>query len=65
MPTIIVGLVLAVIVGLIIGDMVRKKKKGQDPLGCSSCGGSCGGCAMAGSCHTGAKLKKMQEEKSA
>ncbi len=45
MGTIIVGAVLAVIVGLVIRGMVLDKKNGR------SCGGSCGSCK--GCCHNG------------
>ena len=45
--TIIVSLVLIAIVALIVGKMIRDKKKGK-----SSCGCGCANCAMRGSCHS-------------
>ena len=45
MGDIIVLGVLALVVGLIVADMIRDKKKGK----CSGCS-SCKGCSMAGSC---------------
>lgn len=44
--TIIVLVVLAIIVGTIIYNMFRDKKKGK-----SSCGCNCGSCPMANECH--------------
>ena len=44
--TIIVGLVLVCIIALIIIKLVNDRKKGI-----RSCGGSCAGCAMKGTCH--------------
>jgi len=58
LATIIVSLVVAAVVGLIIADMIKKKKNGESPLGCSECGGSCGGCAMSGVCHSGQNKQK-------
>lgn len=46
LSTIIVGLILAVIVGLIIYFMIKNRKKGK-----CACGHECGGCPMGGSCH--------------
>lgn len=48
LPTILVGLVLLVIVGLIVRNMYKNKKAGKNSC---SCGDSCGGCASAGMCH--------------
>ena len=62
LATIIVSLVVAAVVGLIIADMVKKKKNGESPLGCSECGGSCGGCALSGTCHAAAAKKKKAGE---
>ena len=45
--TIVVSLVLIAIVALIVGKMIRDKKKGK-----SSCGCGCANCAMRGSCHS-------------
>lgn len=44
MGTIIVGLVVLIIVFFIIFNMVRRKKKGKNPVcdSCSECKGSCG-----------------------
>ncbi|MBO7663204.1 MAG: FeoB-associated Cys-rich membrane protein [Clostridia bacterium] len=44
--TIAVSLVLAGLVAWIIMKLRKDKKQGK-----SSCGGSCGCCPMAGSCH--------------
>jgi FeoB-associated Cys-rich membrane protein len=43
--TILVSLVIIGLVSLVIRKLVRDKKKGV-----TSCGTSCSGCAMAGSC---------------
>ena len=48
LPTIIVGLVLLLIVGLIVRNMYKNKKAGKSSCGC---GDECGGCASAGMCH--------------
>ena len=56
--TIIVSLVVAAVAGLIIADMVKKKKCGESPLGCGECGGSCSSCAMHDACHPAASTKK-------
>lgn len=46
--TILIGLVLILIVGLVIRGMIRDKKAGK-----SSCGGNCGACGgCAAACHT-------------
>lgn len=42
MGTVVVGLVLASVVGLIIKSMVSAKKKGKS-IHCSGCCGSCNG----------------------
>ena len=49
--TIGVSAVLVLIVGLVIAKMIKDKKSGK---GSCSCGGSCSGCGMAGSCHNAA-----------
>lgn len=46
--TFAVSTVLVIIVGLIIYKMIKDKKSGKSSC---SCGGSCSGCGMAGSCH--------------
>ncbi len=38
--TLIIGIVLAIIVGLVIYSMIKDKKNGK-----SSCGGNCKGCS--------------------
>lgn len=43
--TMAVGRVLAAVVVLIIRSLIKDKKAGK-----STCGGSCGGCALNGSC---------------
>jgi len=50
--TLAVSAVLVIIVGLIIYKMIKDKKSGKSSC---SCGGSCSGCGMAGSCHSTAK----------
>jgi len=50
--TILVSLVLLGFVSLVIRKMLRDKKKGV-----TSCGTSCSGCAMAGSCKQLQKTK--------
>ena len=40
--------VLIIIVGLIFYKMIKDRKSGKSSC---SCGGSCSGCGMAGSCH--------------
>jgi len=47
-PTIIVGLVVLLIVGLVIRNMYKDKKAGKTSC---SCGDGCGGCASEGMCH--------------
>ena len=46
--------VLIIIVGLIVYKMIKDKKSGKSSC---SCGGSCSGCGMAGSCHKPAKTE--------
>jgi hypothetical protein len=45
LSTIVVSLILLGVVALVIRKMLQDKKKGV-----TSCGTSCNGCAMAGSC---------------
>lgn len=47
--TAIICIALAGIFTAIIVNMIRNKKKGKNSC---SCGGSCGGCAMSGMCHS-------------
>lgn len=49
LPTIIVAAVIGVLFVVIVACEIRKRKNGKG--GCS-CGGSCGGCAMSGMCHS-------------
>ena len=44
--TIFVSLVLIGVVALIVARLRKDRKRGK-----SSCGGNCGCCPMAGSCH--------------
>ncbi len=46
--SIITGLVILVIVFFCVKSLIAGRKKG-----CSSCGGSCSACGMAGKCHNG------------
>lgn len=46
--TIIIGLIVAVIVGLVIFSMVKNNKKGKSSCGCG-CG--CSHCPNSSSCH--------------
>ncbi len=48
LPTVIVASVIALVVIAIIVNEIKKRKDGKG--GCS-CGGSCPGCAMNGTCH--------------
>ncbi|MBP5158539.1 MAG: FeoB-associated Cys-rich membrane protein [Treponema sp.] len=48
--TVIVGLLLAALVGAIIFSMVRKAKKGGCSCGCSC---ACGSSSVCGSCRRG------------
>lgn len=50
--TILVSLVLLALVALVIRKMVKDRKKGV-----TSCGSSCSGCAMSGSCKELRKAK--------
>ena len=50
--TFAVSAVLIIIVCLIIYKMIKDKKSGKSTC---SCGGSCSGCGMAGSCHKTSK----------
>ena len=47
-PTIIVAALVAAAVIAIVIHGIRNRKKGKHSC---SCGGSCSGCAMSGSCH--------------
>ena len=51
--TIAILLVLAAAVVAIVFSLIRDRKKG-----CSSCGGGCAHCPMAGKCHQNASPKK-------
>ena len=57
LPTILAGLAVAAVLGLIIGLMIRGKRRGRPVTGCSGCGGSCASCAMSGACHSAAHGK--------
>ena len=46
LPTILVSVILAAVVGLIVFSLIRSRKKGK-----TSCGCGCEHCAMRGSCH--------------
>ena len=45
--TIVIGLILLVVVGLIVRSLIRQKKQGK-----SSCGCNCAHCTMHGNCHS-------------
>lgn len=47
-PTIIVAALVAAAVLAIVIRGIYNRKKGKHSC---SCGGSCGGCAMSGTCH--------------
>ena len=53
LPTILICLALVAIVGAILWNMIRNKKKGKS----NTCGCGCSNCAMSGMCH-GAENKK-------
>lgn len=50
--TIVVGAMVALVLGLIIAKMIKAKKAGK-----SGCGSCCSGCPSAGICHTELKDK--------
>ncbi|MBQ8358005.1 MAG: FeoB-associated Cys-rich membrane protein [Clostridia bacterium] len=52
---IVILAVIALIVGAIVFNYIRAKKKGKNTGGCG-CG--CGGCSMQGMCHSQKKQKK-------
>ncbi len=52
LPTVLICIALAVIVGLIIFSLISDKKKGRN-----TCGAQCAHCAMAGTCHGHKKSK--------
>lgn len=56
--TFAVSAVLVIIVGLIIYTMIKDKKSGKSSC---SCGGSCSGCGMAGSCHKSGKSDSFSD----
>ena len=47
LSTILVGLALACLLGLIVWRMIRQRMRGE-----TSCGCGCENCAMKGVCHT-------------
>ena len=47
LSTILISLVLLAVLGAIVQNMIRKKKRGE-----TSCGCGCSNCAMRGTCHT-------------
>ena len=47
LSALILGIVLLAVVGVILRE-IRLRKQGKSSC---SCGGSCGGCPMSGSCH--------------
>ena len=47
-PTILVAAIVAAVLLAIVITGIRNQKNGK---GTCSCGGSCGGCSMNGSCH--------------
>lgn len=46
LATVIISALVAVLLGAIVFNMIRNKKKGK-----SSCSCGCGGCPMSDSCH--------------
>lgn len=52
--TIVAGVILVAIIGLVLYNMIRNKKKGM-----SSCGCGCSDCPAAGACHK-AERKSME-----
>ena len=46
LPTLIVAAIVAAVFVAVICIQIRDRKNGK-----CSCGGSCGSCAMSGSCH--------------
>ena len=57
--TILAGCVVLLIVGLVIGNMIRKKKKGEKII---DCGGQCSSCG--GGCSSAKKSSSDKELKS-
>lgn len=53
LPTVIICIVLAAVLGLVIYKMIKDKRQGK-----SSCGGSCGSCPMGGCCHSAVQKGK-------
>lgn len=53
--TIVAGGILVAVIGLVLYNMIRNKKKGK-----SSCGCGCSACPAAGSCHK-AEKKSMDD----
>lgn len=46
--TIIVSILVLAAIVAVIAKLIRDKRNGKN---ITSCGGNCGGCPMAGSCH--------------
>lgn len=55
LATIVVGAVLFAAIAAVIAVMVRGKKKGK-----TSCGCGCADCAMHGTCHNNAGVRKQK-----
>lgn len=53
LPTILICIGLAALVGLIVFSLIRDKRRGK-----SNCGCNCAHCAMAGACHGDKKKSK-------
>ncbi len=53
LSTIIVGLIVAILIGLAVYAIRRDKKQGK-----SSCGNNCAHCQMSGQCHSTATSKR-------
>ena len=47
LPTVLICAALLLLVGGIVYNLIRGRKKGRS----CGCGGSCGGCPMGGACH--------------
>lgn len=50
--TLLVGLILLLVMGLVIRSLIKKRRRGQTACGCS-----CEGCAMGDACHPTAPVQ--------
>ena len=55
LSTILVGLVLFCLLGLVVFRMIRQRQRGE-----TSCGCGCANCAMKDACHTAKESKEKE-----